>query len=342
MKRQARVEIDINSLSAGVNITIYGITLLILMSILFASWLHERCNTQHSQKNTLWHLLISLFPMGGQMWPNQTGVTRKLIMATSGFGMLILSSLYQARLSEQLLIPYAPPVVTLKEIEYLISSGSTQLLIEQSTVWEYVSLASSAMNKSTKPMFSLGLVKDTLEKVDKNNLIYIDTETAVLAKLQYVKACEDYVYVPFDEWTRMYSAIIMRKERGHMLESMNTIIAERMSFVDDYVQSFQLEDECREQIFPVYTPNPKFESLQLVKITGALAFLFLFLCISVFVLLAEIISHKRRGTKMEIEGEFQTFDIGIHLQIDNSFASASRQEIFDKYVQLLEAIDRYK
>ena len=38
-----------------------------------------------------------------------------------------------------------------------------------------------------------------------------------------------------------------------MLESMNLIVAERMSFVDEYIQTFNLSDECKKRIYPVYT-----------------------------------------------------------------------------------------
>jgi hypothetical protein len=137
MKRQTPMYIDIDSLFASVDITIYGIALAIFTFLLFVSWLHERLNAFPAKSsNSMWHLLLSLFPMNGQMWPNQTGVTRKVLMATCGFALLILSSLYQAQVAEQQLIPYPPPIVTLKEIENLITSGNAQLVVTYYTIME--------------------------------------------------------------------------------------------------------------------------------------------------------------------------------------------------------------
>jgi hypothetical protein len=96
------------------------------------------------------------------------------------------------------------------------------------------------------------------------------------------------LYIPFDEWTRSYSALIMRKERVDILESMNVIVAERMPYVDNFIQLSQLNEECRKHIFPVYTPDPKYDALKLVELSGTFAFLFFFLCLSFVIFLFEL------------------------------------------------------
>jgi hypothetical protein len=105
------------------------------------------------------------------------------------------------------------------------------------------------------------------------------------------------------------------------------------------IQSVQLDEECHKHIFPVHTPNPKYEPLPLLKITGALALLSFFLLISVFILFFEIMWNKWRDTKLETENEFQTFDIRLPLHIGDTFSSMHREKIFAKYLQLLEVID---
>jgi hypothetical protein len=62
-----------------------------------------------------------------------------------------------------------------------------------------------------------------------------------------------YLYISFDEWTRSYAGLIMRKERVGILEFMNVIAAERMPFVYDFIQSNQLNEKCQKHIFPVFT-----------------------------------------------------------------------------------------
>jgi hypothetical protein len=137
----------------------------------------------------------------------------------------------------------------------------------------------------------------------------------------------------------LYSALIMRKGRVNILDHMNQIVAARMSYVDKHIQLFQLKEECRKHIFPVYAPNPKYESLKLVNVTGAMAFLFVFLSVSVFVLFVEIILVKLKGATMRNEIELQTFDILMHLRVDNTFSREKRQRILAKYVKLLTLLD---
>jgi hypothetical protein len=346
MKRHTTgVYVDIDSLGAGVEFMIYALSFLILLFLLLVSMCHERLNGDisltHKSSNSFWHLLLSLFPSNGQMWPCQTGVTRKVLMTTSGFGILILSSLYQAKLSEQLLIPYPPPIVTLNDIEHLISSGNARLFIDNTAVREYVSVVSPALSESMNTAEHMN-VSSYLDMIQTSNVVFIETEYVGLSLLSTIPPaeCANYVYVPLNEWTHMYSALVMRKGNKQMLEDMNVVVAERMSYVDEYIQTFQLDKECSEHIFPVYEANPKYKSLQLLKITGVLAFLFLFLCISVFILFAEIIWCKCKGAKVETRHEFQTFDIHmLQMRIDHTFSSGKRQEIFTKYLQLLEVIE---
>jgi hypothetical protein len=59
--------------------------------------------------------------------------------------------------------------------------------------------------------------------------------------------------ISFEEWTQIYGALIMRKERVDILEFMNVIVAVRMSFVHDFIQSNQLNEKCQKHIFPVFT-----------------------------------------------------------------------------------------
>jgi hypothetical protein len=62
-----------------------------------------------------------------------------------------------------------------------------------------------------------------------------------------------------------------------MLDSLNFVVAERMSFIDVYIQSIELDKECRKHIFPVYKPHAKYKPLILVEFSGAFAFLSYFL-----------------------------------------------------------------
>lgn len=244
MKRQTETSyIDINSISAGITINIYTFLLALFLGLFLVSFLNERFH--HSQQqNSVWRLLLSLFPDNGAMWKYQFGATRKVLMATSGFAVLIFSSLYQAKLAEQLLIPYPPPVVTFKDIEEMISSGRAKLIFNdvESAVSSYITNVSTIIAASleyNQPHFTKFNYDAIFDLLDTKNGIYIHAETTVMNLLANIEQnlCKNYIFVTFDEMTRMYISLIIRKERVDLLESMNVVVAERFRYFDDNIQS---------------------------------------------------------------------------------------------------------
>jgi hypothetical protein len=88
----------------------------------------------------------------------------------------------------------------------------------------------------------------------------------------------------------------MRKERKDILESINVIVAERMSYVVDYVQSFHLDDTCRKDILPVYTPDSKYCLLKLGEFLGTFMLLFLILIVFTFVIIEKRVGKSFKRT----------------------------------------------
>jgi hypothetical protein len=346
MKRQPHTfYIDVESITAGFDLSIYATLFAILTLLFLVCYINERFQS-NGKRNSIWHILLSLFPLNGQMWPNQTGVTRKLLMATCGFGILILSSLYQAKYAEEQMIPYPPPEVTFNNIEYLASTGRAKLLFNnaKSSILAYLKNESTILAQSmlsNPPIYKTNNhLFDYMKLIETHNGIMIDVESVLLSRLSNVdpKSCSNYVLVTFEQWTRAYTALVMRKERVDMLETMNFVVAERMSFVDDYIRSYELDKECRKRIFPVYTPDPNYTSLQLREFSGAFTFLFVFFSFCFGVLLLEHIAIRFETKTMEKEEIVKSFEIK-YLLIDETTEDAQRAKIFAKYLELLELID---
>jgi hypothetical protein len=337
MKRQKEsFGLSMNGLTAGISLKIYAILFAILAFLFIVSLINERFQQNPNFKNSIWRLFLSQFPANGAMWKHQTGVTRKVLMATSGFGILVLSSLYQAKQAEVLMIPAPPPVFTLRDIESLVSSGKVELLFDlsESPILTYISNVSTILADAVENNLHVYGIVDA-QTIMLHNGVYINEQSILINEMTLIdpKLCENYLYISFDEWTRSYSALVMRKERVDLLESMNVIVAERMSYADDVLQSFQLHDECRKHIFPVYTPDPKYSPLQLMKISGALVFLFSFLGLSVGVLFLEIFMFRVKHVKSKV---VRTHHLQIHF--DDTIKESVRKEIYAKYEEILELI----
>jgi hypothetical protein len=338
IKRQDTFAIHLNHITAGIDLHLYGFMFAIFALLFIVSCINERF--QHSnERNFTWHLLLSLFPMDGQMWPNQTGVTRKVLMATCGFAILILSSLYQAKLSEKLLIPDAPPAVTLPDIEHYVSSGQAKLLFQfaNNPTMQYVSAMSSAINSSiykTTPLYRNDA--DMLYEIMHNNAVVFGPEGVLYSLLNRLDGseCANYVLITLDTWTRIYLALIMSQQRRNILENMNAIVAQRMNYVGETIQAFQFSDECRKHIFPVYEPNPSYVPLKLSAFTDTFSLLFLFLFFSILVLVGE----RMWGRKQHKERVVQSIE--YHLQVSMSVSPDIRNELHLKWMEILKLLDK--
>jgi hypothetical protein len=335
MERQPEsFTVDIKGLTAGIDIWFYGIIFVLLMCLTFIGYINERCQPTN-KRNSIWHLLFSLFPMNGEMWPNQTGLTRKVLMATIGFGILILSSLYQAKQAEVLLIAYPPPKLTLNDIENLVSTGRSKLFFyDDVAVAKHVLTMSKMLANSIKtlpPIYLEQYPDRELEMLHTHNGIFIDSKSGVLYPLSRIRPelCKNYVYHMFDDWTTIPSALIVRKERRDILESMNVVVSERMSFVDDYVQSISLSKHCSELLFSDFIPEPKYVPIQLAKFSGAFAFLFFFLSFSFFLFLFEL-------AYVWWKPKLKTFRIVVRFK--STLPVDVQNLIFDKYAKINEVL----
>jgi hypothetical protein len=329
------LSIDISSLTAGVDIRIYGILFALFALIFVVSSVNERCRHLSGDRNSSWRLLLSLFPLNGTMFSHQFGVTRKCLMTTSGFAILIFSSMYQAKLSQQLLIPSRQPVITTTDIENMVLSGDSKLLFSSSNSanLQYVLSASPALTNAMEvnPPIYIESFSTRIAKVQTHNAIEITASHSLLSYLAGLTPalCENYVLYTFSEWTSLYNTFYVSKKHVEILESMNAVIAERMSYADEFIETFQLNEECKKHIFPVYNPSPTFLPLNLVKFSGAVVFLLTFLCLAVFILVVEIICGRGERKIVRAENRFK-----IHFSCDN-MEEFVREINFEKYVELI-------
>ncbi len=331
--------IDTKSVTAGIGLDIYGFLVAILMLLFIVSWFNERF-LHSNDRNSSWRLLVSIFPSNGAFWKKQIGMTRKLLMATSGFGILILSSLYQAKLSEQHLIPYPSPVITFNDIEASLLSGRQKLLVPfpNATILKIISTLSPALDAYLRvhpPLYeSNGSILDI---INAHNALEFGTENQLLDLLSKIpsKECANYMYVQFDGWARPLSGIVMRKEQMSMLESWNVIVAERMPYFDEYIQSFQLDEECDKHLFPVYKPDPTFKALKIREFTGTFVMLGILLFVSIILFAGETVFHKFVAQNCE-RNEVTVAPFKIRLNVGQSVSAKTRKRIFAYYEKILE------
>jgi hypothetical protein len=265
-------------------------------------------------------------------------------MAISGFGILLFSSFYTAKQAEHLMLPYNPPVLTLNDIEHAVETGQSRLLFMEDDIFGvgFVNQMSPRLAKALKvhkPIFTPW--EGIFEQISTNNAIFPFMGKVLEAQLNTLPPheCEKYVYFTLDDWAQTFDSLIMRKGREDMLESMNVVVAERMSFGDNWVNTFRLNSECSAHIFPVYTPSVSYSPLKVVKISGALVFFFSFLGLAGVVFLLEVLLCTAKSQNV-VEVAVQPFE--FHVNVDNAVSINVRKAILVKCVEIMQMIENDK
>ena len=207
---------DVTSVSAGLDLRVYALILTFLLVNIVISLLNERVQ-RANDRNSIWHILLSLLPLNGAMFPKQNGITRKVLMATNGFAVLILSSLYLAKQAEELMIPNPLPAFTLRDIENEVASHRAKILIdhEASPILRYISRQTETLSntlQSNPAIFASNIGGSKIEMINNYNGFYIDGENTLLYLLSKIEPnlCKNYLFITFGEGARMYNGIIVR------------------------------------------------------------------------------------------------------------------------------------
>jgi hypothetical protein len=101
--------------------------------------------------------------------------------------------------------------------------------------------------------------------------------------------CGKYVVIELSEMSTYSMSIMLRHARRDILESLNVIIAERLTFISGLVEHIQMSDECHKLIYPPTTPEPRFVRLSLSALSGAFAMTICSFGIAIVILLIEIV-----------------------------------------------------
>src|SRR5262245_33553106 len=75
MKRQVKTfDIDITRVTAGIGLDFYGNLFAVLLFLFIVCWLNELWQAPHG-RNSMWQIILSMFPCNGELLKHQHGVT---------------------------------------------------------------------------------------------------------------------------------------------------------------------------------------------------------------------------------------------------------------------------
>ncbi len=95
--------IELTQLAANIDWLVYALYLLAIFALLGLCNVQERIEP-HAHTNTLWQWIVCVQPANCAPPPHQRGATRKVLILTAGFIVLMATSLYQGGQLNSLLV----------------------------------------------------------------------------------------------------------------------------------------------------------------------------------------------------------------------------------------------
>jgi hypothetical protein len=277
----------------------------------------------------------------------QRGSTRKMLILTCGFTILLATTYYQSNLLQQLMIPKRPPKGTLRDIANTVASHQSKVilyapnsLIEveiMSSKSEEMALLANAM-RNNKTIYENN-EKVIMEKINLESAIVIEEVSIIHDRLSKLRSeeCANYVIMELAEIIPPWMSIVLRKDETRTLEALNAIVAERYSASDDIYDMVKLTEECKNHIFPSGFPSPTYRPLSLYTLSGSFVLIFTLLLLSLLVCLIEnIVSLFKHDNITPSTGA--TLDFSIPVAVLDQLPSEQREHILYTYHELIALV----
>src|SRR5689334_17281182 len=101
MRVQGGIEFNFTGLLAGINVAIFAITTCCVFILAVIMSINEKCQPM-SERNHIWQIFHVLMPGNTKELAFETGWTRRILILTCGFTVLLSTTYYQCNLLPQL------------------------------------------------------------------------------------------------------------------------------------------------------------------------------------------------------------------------------------------------
>jgi hypothetical protein len=226
--------------------------------------------------------------------PYQSGWTRKMLILTCGFTILLSTIYYQCNLLQQLMLPKQISQITLDDIVNEVKSKRSKLFLTGDTV----DVISGLVNLQNALLINPPLIDQDWQnwqnETAAGNLIIMAEMSVILHVLSYIKPeeCSKYAIVELNEVGPAWATMMLNKKRRDLLEPLNVIVAERMNFVTQLLEKDKTNEECMKHIYPKNIAEPKFQQMTMYTLSGIFALLVALLIFAAIVFLVEVFSTK--------------------------------------------------
>jgi hypothetical protein len=319
------IDVSFTGLLAGIDATVFILLLGTIVCLLALSYVNERRIDEH--QNSVWSIVHLLIPGNTMELNYESGCTRKVLIITCGLAVFISSAYYQSNLLQQLLIPLPAPRITFTDIVAQVKRGDTKIYMN-SDAWDLITDLHDFKEALdiNQPHVGITSLSDMHDLILNNNAALLIERSVILFSLSELEPdmCALFTVVEVHEIIAYHAALILHKHRRDALEALNVVIAERQNFIDDLIHTKQLNDECRNHIFPPHVAEPRFLPLSMYTLSGTFVMAFILLACAVCAFVVEMCwYHSTKQTQSQSK-----FDLATHM--DNIVANEVLQHIKDE------------
>jgi hypothetical protein len=292
-RNQNIVDVNFYSLLAGIKVSAFCLIFAAIFSLAIITFVNEKCQT-NCERNDFWNIVNSLMPNNVEKLKLQNGWTRKILILTCGFTILLFTTYYQCNLLQQQMIPKQSAQITFEQIIKNVESKTSTLHFSDLLLDIVAMIDGLRQVLEINPPVLETQNPDIMKEIDRANAVLIAEYIDIMQLLSLLphEHCAKYAVVDVDAFGAYSATLMLRKERRDLLEPFNVIVAERMHYITDLIEKHQMSEECWNHIYPPNVAEPRFQQLSMYTLSGSFALLFCLSVIAFCVFLCELVAFK--------------------------------------------------
>ncbi len=299
VRRQRATSVRFDNLNANIDVRVYGLTIVLLAFLILLFVLQDRFVNFRAHIDTWKIVHLSMPGCCTERLTNDIGWTKKVIIISISFMIMMLTSYYQCTQLSAFLLP---PKVTIPdnidhlEPEMLNGHIKTAFMTLNGSLETDLYTGTNRLAKMLQKIWHHHPPNHILETwsnaeaIRSNKTMIIGMMSNVFAILRYIDpyTCDEYELITLEEMPPRMMGIVFRPNY-QQIQRINMVIEERRNWVRRLIDENQVHAICREKIFHTSNQEISQKPLDVHTLSGVFVTYVCAICIAFCAFLVEIL-----------------------------------------------------
>ncbi len=280
LRRPHFVFVRFDNLNANIDVGVYVLAFIAILSLIIIFVLQDRLVNFTDHVDTWKIVHLSMPGSCTQALTNERGWTKKVIIISINFTLLMLTSYYQCQQLSALLVPQQlriPKNIDHLETDMLDGNIKTAFTTVNRSIEVELYTGTFRLARMMQKIWHkhppnyITDFRSNAEAIRNNKTMVIGLMSNVYSILRYIppKTCDEYELITLEELPAQMMGLMFRPkyERIHRI---NNVIEVRRHWYRRLIDENQVDALCREKLFPSYNQELLKKPLDILTLSGVI------------------------------------------------------------------------